>query len=247
MRFCRFMSLVLILLSLLSAAAFAGPPYETDDPEPTDTGHWEIYLASIYTATALGGSGALPQLELNYGPLKDTQISASTQMSATAVPGSGLIYGFGDLLLGLKYRFLHESERCPQAAFYPQIYLPSGDARRGLGYGSSEILLPLYFQKSFGLWQSFGGGGYQMDPSNSGNNSTFIGCALQRELTERLSVGGEIFYHSMQNDAESDGLGANLAALLQMDSINHVVASFGRDLIGGENTFTGYLAWEWTI
>ena len=26
-----------------ATAAFAGPPYLTDDPIPTDTGHWEIY------------------------------------------------------------------------------------------------------------------------------------------------------------------------------------------------------------
>lgn len=26
-----------------SAPVFAGPPYETDDPEPTELRHWEIY------------------------------------------------------------------------------------------------------------------------------------------------------------------------------------------------------------
>lgn len=31
-------------LALMSAApVWAGPPYITDDPVPTDTGHWEIY------------------------------------------------------------------------------------------------------------------------------------------------------------------------------------------------------------
>lgn len=35
---------VLATLGLLApATAWAGPPFLTDDPEPTETGHWEIY------------------------------------------------------------------------------------------------------------------------------------------------------------------------------------------------------------
>jgi hypothetical protein len=28
---------------LAPAIAIAGPPYLTDDPQPTESGHWEIY------------------------------------------------------------------------------------------------------------------------------------------------------------------------------------------------------------
>jgi hypothetical protein len=28
-------------------SAQAGPPFLTDDPEPTETGHWEIYAPSL--------------------------------------------------------------------------------------------------------------------------------------------------------------------------------------------------------
>src|SRR5689334_18599739 len=31
----------------VAQAAFAGPPFLTDDPEPTDTGHWEIYAPAF--------------------------------------------------------------------------------------------------------------------------------------------------------------------------------------------------------
>ena len=31
------------VLLLAPPAAWAGPPYVTDDPQPTDVGHWEIY------------------------------------------------------------------------------------------------------------------------------------------------------------------------------------------------------------
>ena len=32
------------------ATAWAGPPFLTDDPEPTDTGHWEIYAPAVDAA-----------------------------------------------------------------------------------------------------------------------------------------------------------------------------------------------------
>jgi hypothetical protein len=31
---------------LISTRAWAGPPYVTDDPEPVEYRHWEVYLAS---------------------------------------------------------------------------------------------------------------------------------------------------------------------------------------------------------
>ena len=40
----RWHLLALAFAALLApAAAWAGPPFMTDDPEPTETGHWEIY------------------------------------------------------------------------------------------------------------------------------------------------------------------------------------------------------------
>ena len=49
------LTLSLVVLSLAAATpAWAGPPFLTDDPEPTETGHWEIYGPLLETE----GSGA---------------------------------------------------------------------------------------------------------------------------------------------------------------------------------------------
>jgi hypothetical protein len=37
--------LVLVLSAATVSPSIAGPPYVTDDPEPTETGHWENYDA----------------------------------------------------------------------------------------------------------------------------------------------------------------------------------------------------------
>jgi hypothetical protein len=46
-------------------ATRAGPPYVTDDPQPTDTGHWEIYdfAAGVGTPGDLTGEGGF---DINY-------------------------------------------------------------------------------------------------------------------------------------------------------------------------------------
>ena len=54
---------VAILFALLLATpAWAGPPFLTDDPEPTDLHHWEIY-APLFEASGRGADygGAKPK------------------------------------------------------------------------------------------------------------------------------------------------------------------------------------------
>src|SRR6185437_10432619 len=52
-------------LMLLTRSAIAGPPYVSDDPEPTDYRHFEIYTFSNGTATRDGTTGA-SGIDFNY-------------------------------------------------------------------------------------------------------------------------------------------------------------------------------------
>ena len=41
--------LVIVVAALMmGTVAWAGPPFVTDDPEPVELHHWEVYLASQY-------------------------------------------------------------------------------------------------------------------------------------------------------------------------------------------------------
>ena len=147
----------LVAAAFFSLPAWAGPPFETDDPEPTDFRHWEIYLGS--TAIQMGNDfwGTAPFLELNYGAFPDTQLSLTQQAAFNFSSTGGRYFGYGDTLAGIKYRFLHESAEIPQAAFFPQVNLPTGNAAQGLGFGQTQVLLPLWLQKSWGPWTTYGG------------------------------------------------------------------------------------------
>ena len=60
----------------LPIPALAGPPYVTDDPEPVEYHHWEVYLASQLAHEPGAWSGTAPHIEVNYGALPNLQLHA---------------------------------------------------------------------------------------------------------------------------------------------------------------------------
>jgi hypothetical protein len=66
-RFGAFLSagllVVLFQLMLGLTAAWAGPPFFTDDPEPVEYKHGEFYIASQYIDGRTGKSATLPHFE----------------------------------------------------------------------------------------------------------------------------------------------------------------------------------------
>ena len=56
-----------MLAVLAVSPASAGPPFLTDDPEPTETGHWEIYGPLVEADGKGADYSGSAGVELNYG------------------------------------------------------------------------------------------------------------------------------------------------------------------------------------
>ncbi len=238
----------LLLMVAGTSMLWAGPPFETDDPEPTDYQHWEIYLGATAIQTqGLGWTGTGPFLEINYGLFPDTQISLTEQVAFSSTPGGFSAYGYGDTLVGAKYRFIHEGSEVPQVAFFPQVNIPTGDSSKLLGSGVAQYLLPIWLQKSWDPWTTYGGAGYWINPGTGNKNWLFVGWEVQRDFGKGLTLGGEVFYHSASTTDQTDGMGSNWGGEIHFDEVNHIVFSVGRDLVQSTYTFTGYVAYEWTF
>ena len=63
-----------ILISLYSQQILAGPPFNTDDPEPVKFKHWEYYISTIDLYQSGTWSGTSPHLEVNYGLVTNVQV-----------------------------------------------------------------------------------------------------------------------------------------------------------------------------
>lgn len=173
-------------VALLPGAAFAGPPYDTDDPEPTDHRHWEIYLfgAGARSGGAFEGSTGV---DLNYGVVQDVQLTATMPLDFTR--GIGARTRVGDLEFGVKYRFWYDESAGVSIAAFPRIILPSSGKR--YGSGKTGVLLPIWMQKDVGKWSVFAGGGYAINPGAGNRNSWQIAGAVTREVSSKLSLGAE--------------------------------------------------------
>jgi hypothetical protein len=176
------------LLALLPAAAVAGPPFLTDDPVPTDTGHWEIY-APLAEASGRGNEfdGALG-VEINYGAARDVQLTVGLP-AAYAHDGEGWRWGAGDLELSAKYRIYQDESAGLSIALFPGVTLPT--ATRGMGADKVIALLPVWAQADAGPWSVFGGGGYAINPGTGNRNCWTGGVGLTRQFGEALLVGVE--------------------------------------------------------
>ena len=184
----RAMAFIVIGCLLVSNSAYAGPPYLTDDPAPTQTGHWEIYTFGAGTQSD-GGFDGVAGFDLNYGAVEGVQLTATIPLDYAHSVGQGTV-GFGDVELGVKYRLVNDEASGVSIATFPRIILPTANSRNG--QGKAAYLLPVWAQKDFGPWSVFGGGGYTISRGSGNRGFWQSGLALTRTLSPKLSLGGEI-------------------------------------------------------
>ena len=96
-----------IMLLAVPVGMVAGPPFITDDPEPVEYQHWECYVASQSFKAADGWSGTAPHFEVNYGAISNLQLHIIAPLAYDSPTHGPAHWGFGDLELGVKYRFVH--------------------------------------------------------------------------------------------------------------------------------------------
>jgi hypothetical protein len=73
----------------------------------------EFYVASQYANDKAGASSTAPHFEVNYGILPNVQLHLIAPFGCDRPRGGPTLYGFQDLELGVKYRFIQESDYLP--------------------------------------------------------------------------------------------------------------------------------------
>lgn len=117
---------------MASRLALAGPPFMTDDPEPVEYQHHELYISSQQVKTQDGKSGTIPHLEYNYGVAPDLQLHIIVPYAFNSPVNGQRESGPGDVELGAKYRFMQETDNRPMVGIFPLVETHTGDANKGL-------------------------------------------------------------------------------------------------------------------
>lgn len=225
----------------VAASAEAGPPFLTDDPEPTPTGHWEVY------APALDGAGAGRSFEgalgaeFNYGAAPDVQVTVGLPVAVQHDAG-GFRTGAGDLEASVKYRIFHDEAAGLSVAVFPGVTLPT--ARHGLGAGRLTALLPVWAQKDAGPWSVFGGGGYAINPGPGARDFWVGGLAVSRQVSERLVLGLEVDRQGAEAEGGDATTSLGLGAIFDLKPPFRLLASAGPTFHdhGGATEAHAYLA-----
>ena len=213
----------------------------TDDPEPTDLGHWEIYAPLIDGEGRGRDFSGTAGVEVNYGAAPDLQLTMAAPM-AYSHDADGWRWGAGDLEVSAKYRFYHDDKAGFSLAVFPGMTLPTGT--NGMSAEHVTGLLPLWAQKDIGVWSVFGGGGYAINPGAGNRDYWTGGIAVTRKFGERLQLGVEANRSGADTVDGSASTSLGIGAIYQCKAPFRVLASGGPrfDDAGGHAGFHGFVA-----
>jgi len=235
-----------LMLIICFGQSWAGPPFRTDDPEPVDFKQGEFYVATQYAKDKDATSGTAPHFELNYGIAPDIMLHVITPFVYNKPQEASAQHGYGDTEVGIKYRFLNDEDSHFMAGTFPVVEMPTGDSDKGLGTGHAPFFVPLWLQKRWGPWTTYGGGGFWRNPGEGSKDYWFFGWELQRELSKTLTLGAELFSNTKSLEEGKSRIGFNLGAIVNFSDDHHLLFSCGSD-IHGDNRLSSFLAYQYTF
>ena len=219
--------LLLLICLALGCPAAAGPPFVTDDPQPTDTGHFEIYL---FDQGGVGRDGVTTTggVDFNYGALTDLQLTAVLPLEVQAPAAGPAVAGLGNIELAAKYKIFHQEDIGWDVAVFPRVFLPSASSLVGDKHAS--LLLPIWVQKDIGPWSTFGGGGCVINRGGDSQDYCLMGLALTRHVLPDLLLGLEVVHQGADTKGGRVFTGAGAGLIYDLSERIHLLAYGGPGL-----------------
>jgi len=225
-------ALILALLTVTGSAS-AGPPYVSDDPEPTDFRHFEIYFFDGGTSTRFG-TGSAAGIDFNYGGAPDLQLSAVLPAGFNSALRGPSAVGLGNIQLAAKYRFLHQKEVGLDVAIFPRFFLPAGS--NAVGTTHVSVFLPIWMEKDFMEWTTFGGGGYEFNRGAGSEDFYQLGWAITRQIRPGLQLGAEVYHQSADAPDTEDTTGLNVGIIYDLNNHFHLMGTAGPGIQNANDT-----------
>lgn len=215
-----------ILLGFVSPGT-AGPPYKSDDPEPTDYKHFEIYTFSNGNSAQDGTSGEAG-IDFNYGAAPNLQLTAVLPAGYDFAAGRPTVAALSNIELAAKYRFLTQEVAGLDVAIFPRLFLPSASSIVGERHAS--LLLPIWLERDWGHWSAFGGGGCEINRGGISQNFCLMGLTVTRQFTTKLQLGLEIFHQTPDTKGSLATTSLGIGARYDLNDNLHLLGYIGRGI-----------------
>ena len=154
-------------------------------------------------------------------------------------------FGYADTEIGVKYCFIQETDNHPQVGIFPIFEIPTVKNNE-FSNGKVKAFIPVWIQKSWDKFTTYGGLGYSIDPGSESKNSVFAGWEAQYDFSKMITLGGELYFQSAEEEGGEDYTGFNLGGYINFSEKMHLIFSGGYGLIN-DNSITAYLGLLWTI
>jgi hypothetical protein len=228
----------ILTLAIAAALAFAspasaGPPYVTDDPQPTDYEHFEIYA---FTGGTDGKDGVVSAtgIDFNYGGAPDLQLTAVLPLTLDNPRAGPDAIGIGNIELAAEYKFLHQEDFGIDVAIFPRLFLPAVSANAGERHVS--LLLPVFIGKTFDKLTTFGGAGCTINQGDGSRNFCQMGWVVTYQVTPKLNLGFEIHHEGADTVGGAATTGLGIGAVYDINENFHLMASGGRGIQNAADT-----------
>jgi hypothetical protein len=225
--------IMIVAMVALARPAIAGPPYVSDDPEPTDYKHFEIYTFSNGTATR-GDIGGASGVDFNYGAAPDLQLTATLPIGFDRPASANTSFGLSNIELAAKYRFLHQDSFGLDVSVFPRVFLPSPSTN--IGNPAASLLLPVWVQKDWnGGWSAFGGGGCVIS-GRAAQNFCLAGGVVTYQLLPKLQLGLELSHQTADGSGTPPRTSVGLGARYDINDTYHLLGYIRRGIQNANET-----------
>ncbi|KUR74686.1 hypothetical protein [Novosphingobium sp. FSW06-99] len=217
------------MAALIPLPAYAGPPFVTDDPEPTDPGHWEIYNYAGGTLQP-GNNATQFGWDINYGPVKDVQLTTTLPLATQ----TGQPFGLGDAEFAIKVKVLHHDDGVIplDISVFPRVIVPTAH-----GSTQTQVLLPVWAEHDWDGWSVFGGGGYTLNPGAGNRDYWQQGVVVTHMVRAGFMLGLEYYGQSRDSLTERAVTGVNLGTQIHLAGPFSLLGAFGQGLNRKQTVF----------
>lgn len=213
-----------LLCLAISTPAWAGPPFLSDDPDPTPHHEYEI-LVFGEGEPLRGDIGGSVGIDFNYGATPDLQLTAAVPL-IFETNGDEREWGLGNIEFAAKLCVLHQETFGWDVAIFPRVYLPSAS---DLGDQHASLLLPIWIGREDGRWSTFGGGGCAINRGDEAQDYCLAGWALTYDITPNFNLGAEVFHQSADFEGGEATTTLGFGGTYSVNDTVHLLGYLGAD------------------
>ena len=216
----------------------------TDDPFTPENGRFENNVAVQFTGTSSSKEIIIPAVDINYGYGDHIQLKIEMPVIKYIHDDGGSIIGSGNVKIGVKARFLDETNYGIAVSSFPQYEFENYSIAEG--NEAPQFFLPFEVAKTFGRFHYAADFGYSF--LASGPDELAYGIVMGYDQTERLGLLAELHGDNHVHNGIEEII-FNLGLTYKLSSSLVFLASSGITVYSPTigRLYVAYLGIRWTL